>query len=123
MKRTPLNRAPSKKQVAKKKAERAAMKKYWISKADELGIVYCEETDQPVGREEEFNPYVVCHILGKGADTTQRSNPENYIILTAFLHDVLDFRLDADPNSKNHISKKLPNTYERILETKQKLKS
>lgn len=123
MKRTPLKRTPSKKQVAKKKTERQAMKLYWISKADEYGVVHCEETGEPVGREEEFNPYVVCHILGKGADTTQRANQENYIILTAVLHDILDHRLDSDPNSKNHISQQLPNTYERILETKQKLKS
>lgn len=118
----PLSTKPTVKHIERKTKERKAMKKYWQSKSDEMDLIRCEETQKVVGRKDEFNPALVCHILGKGADTTQRDNIENYVILEYSLHDTLDARLDIDPNSKNHISKKLPNTWERITAVKTKLK-
>lgn len=104
----------TKKNIEEKKLEMAASKSYWELKADAEGLVRCEETGEVVGRDDEHNHALVCHIYSKGANKAYQADMRNFIILKYDLHIALDNEGDA------HL--KLPNTWDRIQETKRKLK-
>lgn len=88
LKRTPISRVPTKRQIQAKDKERDAMRQKWSENQDINGCCYCEECGKNLGQ--EMQPYFMAHVLSKGADVARRADKDNIIILCMEHHDELD---------------------------------